>query len=183
MHKKTDKRIVRTQELIFNSLLHFMEKGCAYSETSIQDLSDEAGIARQTFYRNYLSKDDVILLRLDEIMECFMSKLTDFKILHASDLAAILIKYWSGEFKMFELLEWAGLEKKLIDKLSTFNKKIIMQNEKSVDNIEYIANYYAGAIYMFLKTFIASKRHDNLEEIIGLFCKLTNNCCALLNIE
>lgn len=182
MHKKTDKRIIRTQELIFNSLVDFMEKGLAYSETSIQDISDNAGIARQTFYRNYLSKDEVILLRLDEVMDCFMSNIVDCKILHASDLAAILIKYWSNEVKMFELLEWAGLEKKLIDKLSTFNKQIIQQNEKSLDNIEYIANYYAGAIYMFLKTFITNKEHDNLEKIINLFCKLSNNCSALLNI-
>jgi AcrR family transcriptional regulator len=38
-----------------------------YDKITISDIAEKAGVARQTFYRNYTGKDDVILQYLDSV--------------------------------------------------------------------------------------------------------------------
>ncbi len=44
------------------------DRGKEYSEISITELTERAGIARQTLYRNYTGMNDILLSRMDEIL-------------------------------------------------------------------------------------------------------------------
>jgi AcrR family transcriptional regulator len=69
--KKLDPRVIRTRQLLREALVAvILEKG--YDATSIQDITDRAGLRRATFYLHYKDKDELLLhmLRdtLDELM-------------------------------------------------------------------------------------------------------------------
>ena len=60
----------RVKESITATLLHLLEKK-SISEISITEIITGAGVARASFYRNYASKEDVIITLIDDVLESF----------------------------------------------------------------------------------------------------------------
>ncbi|AKG35565.1 TetR/AcrR family transcriptional regulator [Paenibacillus durus] len=69
----------QTREWIFEAMLILLET-TPYDQIKITSITKKAGVARQTFYRNYKSKDDIIIQYLNDI---FKERLT-------------IIKKWQG---------------------------------------------------------------------------------------
>lgn len=61
------KRLVSVSQLICDALLRLIEGGRPYSEITIQEIVDEAGTCRNSFYRNFKSKEDIFQKRFLEI--------------------------------------------------------------------------------------------------------------------
>ena len=54
------KRLVKVSDMIADGLCDLIEKGeKPYSELTVQDIVDAAGVCRNSFYRNYDGKDDI----------------------------------------------------------------------------------------------------------------------------
>lgn len=63
------KRPVKVTELITGGLCSLIERGeKPYSELTVQDIVEEAGVCRNSFYRNYASKDDIFRKKLWELL-------------------------------------------------------------------------------------------------------------------
>ena len=56
---------VLTKECILTALLRLMEEK-SYESISITDITTLAGVSRMAYYRNYTSKDDILLKRLED---------------------------------------------------------------------------------------------------------------------
>ena len=56
---KTNRQVRRTCMWIFEALMLLLDEK-PYNKIGISDITKKAGIARQTFYRNYKSKDDIV---------------------------------------------------------------------------------------------------------------------------
>lgn len=57
------KRLVSVSELICDALLRLVESGRPYGSITIQEIVDEAGVCRNSFYRNYSSKEEIFQKR------------------------------------------------------------------------------------------------------------------------
>lgn len=67
MNKKTDLRVLRTQQSIRKAFYELLqEKG--YEAITIQDLADRAMINRNTFYLHHQSKPDLLNTCMDELL-------------------------------------------------------------------------------------------------------------------
>jgi AcrR family transcriptional regulator len=63
--KKLDRRVRRTRNRLGQALLELiMEKG--YDDITIQDITDRADLNRATFYLHYSSKEELLLVTLEE---------------------------------------------------------------------------------------------------------------------
>lgn len=66
--KKVDRRIQRTRNLLRDALMHLIiEKG--YDEITIQHITDEANVARTTFYLHFKDKDDLLFQTMRDMYE------------------------------------------------------------------------------------------------------------------
>jgi AcrR family transcriptional regulator len=61
LHKSSsnNRQVQRTRSWIFEALMILMDEK-PYDKITVSDITEKAGIARQTFYRNYDDKDDVV---------------------------------------------------------------------------------------------------------------------------
>ena len=59
---KKNRQSERTKKNVYNALIELM-KGKSFDQISIVNIVVEADIARLTFYRNYSSKEDVVVDR------------------------------------------------------------------------------------------------------------------------
>ena len=63
-----------TKSYIYKALTQLLEKK-KYDEISVCDIAAKAGVSRMSFYRNFSSKDDVVLQGLDNISKNITKKL------------------------------------------------------------------------------------------------------------
>lgn len=66
--RKTDRRIVRTRQLLREALMQLIvERG--YDAITIQDITDRANVARTTFYLHFSDKDDLLFQTMRDLYE------------------------------------------------------------------------------------------------------------------
>ena len=66
--QKTDRRILRTREVLGDALVNLiLEK--PFDSITVQDVLDRAGVSRSTFYVHYRDKNDLLLSDADEFFE------------------------------------------------------------------------------------------------------------------
>lgn len=65
---------MRVKESITKSLLNLMHQK-SFSEISISELIRNAGVARVSFYRNYDSKEDVLITLIEDVLEQFRNSI------------------------------------------------------------------------------------------------------------
>jgi AcrR family transcriptional regulator len=69
-HKKTDRRIQRTQQMLQDALIALiLEKG--YAAITVQDLLDRANLGRSTFYAHYRDKEDLLVSGFGQVFAEF----------------------------------------------------------------------------------------------------------------
>ena len=72
--RKVDPRVVRTKHMLREALVAcILEKG--YDATSIQDITDRAGLRRATLYLHYRDKEDLMLALIRGMLDDLMQKM------------------------------------------------------------------------------------------------------------
>jgi len=64
-----EKRPCKVTSLICDALCTLIEEGKPYETLSLQEIVDQAGVCRNSFYRNYPSKEDIFKEKFQEICE------------------------------------------------------------------------------------------------------------------
>ena len=110
-HIKKDKRAERSAKNICTALIELMKKK-PYYEISVTDIQQAAGVGRSTFYRNFDTPDDILLLMcnnaFDDIfsnsnglltaVNCFNYWFDNSEILEAL-MKANRVNYFADSFK------------------------------------------------------------------------------------
>ena len=66
------------RESIFTALMILMERK-SFSEITITEIVNKAGVSRMSYYRNYNSKEDIINIYLDEMFEEYMEIISNYE--------------------------------------------------------------------------------------------------------
>ena len=182
---KQDKRSTRTRAWLLETLLELIEEK-EYSEISITELTERAGIARQTLYRNYTGMNDILLSRMDEILDEYMALVRknlemkndpywDFEVKQ-------LVYLWQRNEALIKALQKAGLAFQVLEKLSGFFSVFHMraQNLTELDEKhQYLVYYLAGGVYMVLNKWFENEMSTPVELLTDLFKKAANNINAI----
>src|ERR1700687_373218 len=74
---KTDRRVVRTRDLLGDALVALMHDK-AFESITVQDVLDRAGVGRSTFYTHYKDKNDLFLSDAEEFFEAMSTALSKY---------------------------------------------------------------------------------------------------------
>jgi len=175
---KEDKRNKRSRAFLVETLLELLEEK-EYADISIKELTEKAGIARQTFYRNYQSMDDILLRQMDEIFDEYFETV---KITLGGDGGEInammkkLFYIWQRNEPVFIALQKANLAYRPLERFSFYVSLIQRQIEDkaAIDDAinRYLACFIAGGTFMALNTWFQEHMHESIDELGGLFEKI-----------
>ncbi len=176
-----DKRSRRTRAWLLETLLELIEEK-DYAEISITELTQKAGIARQTFYRNFNTKDDILLYKMDEIREEYLMKVQknlqtkhdpnwDFEVNQ-------MIHLWQQNEALFKGLQKAGLAFHALEKITEIFSLLHMKIQKLQilnEKHQYLVYYLSGGVYMVLNKWFENDRATSVELLRELFKKAAEN--------
>ncbi len=164
------KRELNVSQYITNSLFELMKKK-PYAEISITDITDNAKVHRASFYRNFTSKEDIIVQWIKSTTQNFLSK---SDISYQKDTTT---EYFT---KLFTHLEKYKTEAMLIYKANLFNllkdefdNNLINLHKKEYSN--YKSYFLAGGIfnvyYFWLINGCTETPHQVAEKLVDLMSK------------
>ncbi len=149
-NEKTDLRVKYTKDLTFEALTTLL-KDHDYSDIKISDIIKQSGISRATFYRNFTSKEDVVLHKVKQLFNDFYNRLI-IRYEGQNNLnEQVLIKIF------FEMVDQS---EEVIDAVIKSNLEYSM-----VDGILEIIKYHRDRFYELVKT--DKKSEDYTMEIVS----------------
>ncbi|AIO18730.1 Bacterial regulatory protein, tetR family [Candidatus Izimaplasma bacterium HR1] len=152
-NEKVDMRIKYTREWTFEAL-HKLLLIKPFNEIKISEIIDKAGISRATFYRNFSSKEDIVIIKVKGMFNDFHKTMLQFYAINQPHDETHLI----GEF--FKRIDE---EEKLVDTVVKSNLEYLM-----IEGIQNIISYYNDRFYELVKT--NKKTEEYTMDIVSSSC-------------
>ena len=174
---------IRSKKEITNTLLRLMDT-YSYHDITVKQIILEAQVARKTFYRNFLSKDDVLNAHIDSIMQQYISSLQHLPTSQLSDILDIILNLCIQNQNLFIRLKDNNLMHLFLHKWNTFipmmHKKIVCPNhpmfqEFSAEQIDYIIAFNIGAIWNVVMKWLENDMKDSPDTIKIILLKHLEN--------
>ncbi len=171
-----NKQVLRSREWIFEALMKLMKKS-AFQDISISDITSKAGVARLTFYRNYSSKEDIIIHEGRKIYEKLMEDLntTVFEDNIIYNSIRKIISVFNDYAELFKLLLRDSLDYLI---MQSFEIEIsnILKSIFGVDNTDkYKVKFYEGALFAIAVEWIKNSREESIDEMTDIIYNLIYN--------
>lgn len=167
---------LRVKESITTTLFQLMHEK-SISDISISELIRRAGVARVSFYRNYESKEDVLVTLIEDVLEQYRDTIdsneTSFYTYQNVSRSFEFFKMY-GEF-VLDLYQF-GYGSVLLEKLNRFHEEVAgtMPN-RSIE--KYRLYMYMGALFNTAIMWLQNGTREELGDIAGMFCSMYDIPC------
>ncbi len=180
--KSEDPRVVRTKAFIIQALVNLTEE-TPYKKIKIQDITQSANLARQTFYLHYKSKDAVLVDYIDGVFDNFYQEIEAHIIASPEPgdiIAWNLFNQWQQHAEFAKLIIAADVEHLVIKSFRNYITRVMglyIRNHSMPLNdpeaLGFIVDYLAGASWMVLQRWVASDFKYPLEKLAKLYSELS----------
>lgn len=188
-YKNEDPRVIRTKALIIKSLVKLTGE-TPYKKIKIQDITQHAEIARQTFYLHYKSKDAVLIDYINGVFDDFYEDIEQYIIDSPEPgevIAWNLFKQWQQHAEFAKLIIAADVEHLVIKSFRNYITRVMglyIRNHAMPLNdpeaLGFIVDYLAGASWLVLQRWVASDFKYPLDKLSKLYSELSRP--GLLNV-
>ncbi|MEG0979732.1 MAG: TetR/AcrR family transcriptional regulator [Oscillospiraceae bacterium] len=156
-----------TKESVFSSLMLLMKKK-DYNQITITDITKKAGVSRMAYYRNYTSKEDIIICYLDDLFETYLNEIIGKEDATFFQVYLCFFSYFRKQKDLIEALIKANLSFLILDKFNdyiTLIFKKIFYNVSSSNLSSYELHYATGGLYKVLIEWVNDGLKESDEEM------------------
>lgn len=166
---------LRVKKNITVALLNLLEEK-SISEISVSEIIRRAGVARASFYRNYSTKENVIITLIADILEQYRETLSDcgeyyytYVNIHRG------FEFFSRYGKQALDLHRFGYGSTILGMLNQFHGELA--GSMSCKSIERYRLYiYMGSFYNTAMVWLQSGKKESVDEITDIFCRIWGAC-------
>lgn len=161
---------LKVKKLITDALLALMEKK-DINEISVTELITTAGVARVSFYRNYSSKENVLIVLINFILNDFRGGKEydeiDYRTIeHIEQCFNYIYKYRNYILGLYRC-NYATV---LLEELNRFHEAVA--GEMSVNSVEKYAMYmFMGAMFNSGVAWLKDGAKQSAREVAEVFCR------------
>ncbi len=164
-----------TRESIFTALIIKLKKE-SFNDITITQLTKVAGVSRMAFYRNYITKEDIIIKYLDELFNEFVNEIKCSKISTRYDFALLYFSFFMNRNEIIETLVNSGLSYILFDRFSFNMSKFFMITPYSflfkLEYNNYLAHYASAGLLSILLAWIKNTKRESIEDMSKLIAEI-----------
>ncbi|KXT69518.1 Transcriptional regulator, TetR family [Streptococcus gallolyticus] len=178
MNSYEDERILKSRQKIISSLLKLLEEK-KFEEISIVSICQGAQVSRTTFYTHFTDKESVIQsFQADvsqEIFDSLQGSNTD--IYHFIEQ---VVQIWDKHYQILKIIFspnnqlYIDQETQVIleNRLKNRILPLLSSDYETLENLDYLATFYAGAIYAVLKKWLTDDTRLSSEQLLEKFLNL-----------
>lgn len=145
-----------------------------FDEISVAKIVEKAGVSRQTFYRHFSNKMDLIEWRMEQNFSLYIQELRQMKSYDLQKDLLLVFQMMKREAPFMKLLFSAGLEYLILQKLTQYSYELeSVYDHGSERSLTYVADYFAGGIFMIIMRWIKDDMPEPEEELAQL---IINRC-------
>lgn len=169
MNPSQNPSALRSKRILTETLLHLMEQH-PYHEITVKQILLESGISRKTFYRNFLSKDDILNSYIDAILYQYLKAIKEQGEYSMISMLDIIFSFCEKHKERLFLLRDNELLYLLLLKL---NRLVPAEHKKITENIskqisdttsslsQYIVYFNTGGIWNIIAGWIENDMQDS----------------------
>jgi AcrR family transcriptional regulator len=163
------------KEAIFSALMALLRKK-SLSEVTITELSRKAGVSRMAFYRNYSSKDDIIVNYLDEQFSAFLAKIQKAKEPNAYQDAYWYFTFFKKNQHLVQKLIDVRMHELLFDRHDAYLRLVAARALEVADYDEdvgrHFVEYVSGGLRSVVLEWARAGMKEGPEKMAGIILKL-----------
>lgn len=183
MNPSQNPSAIHSKKEITDALLQLMNAS-PYDEITVKQIILESHVSRKTFYRNFLSKDDVLDAYIDGVMYQYMKSLEQMGSCQPSVILDIIFSFCMQHQSLLFLLRDNHLMHLLLDKWNTFIPMIhgqlvgdncTMFQSLSPEQVSYVIACNVGAVWNVIMKWIENDTKDKPDDIKTTLLKYINS--------
>ncbi len=161
-------------QYITEALLRLMETE-HYEDITVSKITEEAGVARRTFYLNYTSREDVLDQHYETLIREYDAGMSEQEHSDMTRQAVYFFRFWKQHRAYAELLEKNGMLYLLIGRFHLYLDRTPSAKPAgfSKEEQEYMSSYIAGGLWMMLRTWLQNGFRETPEQLGELSRRLT----------
>lgn len=146
MYKGSNPTALKSQQLIKNAFYELLQK-TPYDKLNVKQITERAGLARQTFYKLYRSKDEIAEHLLDEMFDEFKNTLLKHEEINLRTLSFCYFEYFLQNKEIVYLFIDNNLIHLMDLKFSEYLNEIrlFVSNKENAHN-QYVVSMVSGAL-------------------------------------
>ncbi|MFD4704697.1 TetR/AcrR family transcriptional regulator [Gottfriedia sp. NPDC058432] len=171
---------IRSRQMIIQSLLKIMEEK-PYQKISIKEITDAAGLVRKTFYRNFLSKEEVLYEYIGELMQEADKEFEALESLTPYSMSYQYFKFWYEHVHFLKLIHKNDLFIILLNQLQDYAPTVFVKFKADLMNnfddtfLTYYTEFHSAGIWHMLEKWIDSGTKETPEQLAKIYSDITLN--------
>lgn len=173
MDKRREENL-RVKACIVNALFRLMQTK-SLAEITVTELVRDAGVARASFYRNYNSKEDVLVTLIRDVLELFRGEMREGpEGLYSRDNILLSFRYFRRYRNYLLDLCRSGFALAVLDELNRFHESV--EGTMRFSSTEKYKLYmYIGALFNTAVTWLSDENPVPAGEIAAFFFERTRH--------
>lgn len=162
---------LRVKERITNTLFALMKEK-SLADIHITEIVNGAGVARASFYRNYCSKEDVLVTLIRDVLDAFHSEAnTEQDSFYTYENILLSFRYFQKYRDYILDLYHSGLASVLLEELNHFHESI--EGSMPSSSIEKYQLYlYTGALFNAAIVWLSEDSKTTPEDLAQFFSRI-----------
>lgn len=156
------------KEAIMQALVELMKER-DISQISIKDIVARAGVGRSSFYRNFSSKEDILLQRIDTLFDG-ISPSRPLEIAHVREFMAGQFRVFKANQELLEVLQRNGMLYLLYPQTNRNARRLV--DFHGLYRNPYQAAFFSGAGVSVLIQWVENGFRESEEELADMFIYL-----------
>lgn len=171
--RKRQKQIDQSCSWIFEAFITLL-KDRPFTEISIAQIVKKAGVSRQTFYRHFKSKEDLIEWQMAQIFQQYITQLQSMEKYALREDLILYFRLSSEVAPMLKAIFDAGLESIVLQKTMQYVYQLESAfHYNSEKELLYVSEYFAGGVMMIILRWIREGMVESPEDLADL---IINRC-------
>lgn len=168
---------VLTKECILTALLRLMEER-PYDSISITDITSLAGVSRMAYYRNYSSKEEILIKHLEDEEKKIIENAIGTKSFSIKDIIFYVSDFIQDNSSVIKAVYSAGLTHRLTDMLKDRIYSYFPVANQTTEG-KYAVRFYVGAILSVYRYWIDNGMEEPADTVSEIVWKLVNQDSAI----
>jgi AcrR family transcriptional regulator len=181
--KKQNRQTIRSRRFLQEALVTLLQEK-PYKKITISDITEEADLARSTFYAHFDTKEQLLTSYVDDLLDQFFEMIAarDYIDMDAEkdlDINVRFFQIWDECCDIEEIIKAVDIDNLILYRFRRYWDKNYEQNaskfrpELSPALAKYINNFLAYAIFGILKTWLCDDKPHPPEVMGQLLYDLT----------